>query len=234
MNRVRFKFGVTATVVAICALVLSMAGAGTAAARPIGSNGVINACFKAKGKNKGALRVVSNRGGCKRLRGGWRPMSWSVNGSSGGSGQSGAPGASGGAGQAGPKGDTGPEGTQGAAGQVEKSLLETIQSQSTQINSLSKEVTDLTGEVLNLESGLSGLGVDVLDLEGDLTGLSGDVTDLEGTVDDACDQLSAVTDQSDELLGAFGDLSLNNALQILGGVLEVPTLPAALGTFECS
>jgi hypothetical protein len=205
VNRVSFKLGATATVVALCALVLSTAGVGTAAAKPLGSNGVIYACFKAKGKNKGALRVVSSPNGCRKLRG-WRPMSWSANSSTGSSGQSGGEGTRGELGQPGPKGDTGTEGKQGTAGQVEKSLTETIQSQTVQINGLTKQVTDLTG----------------------------DVTDLEKTVGDACDQLEVLTGRSDELLGAIGGLSVNNALQILGGLLEIPTLPAALGTFECT
>ncbi len=194
MNRVSLRIGVIATVAA-SVLFLWTAGAASAA-KFLGANGVIHACFKAKGKNKGAVRVVAAKHACKRMRG-WRPLSWSANGSSGQAARVEG-------GQQGPQGNPGPEGKAGqagAAGQVEKSLLETVQSQTTQINALSAQVTDLSGKVL----------------------------DLEGTVGDTCDQLELLTDQSNEIL----DSLLGSTVAVLGNLLNVPSPPEELATFEC-
>jgi hypothetical protein len=200
VNRVNFRIGAIATVAALSALFLSTA-VPAGAAKP-GKSGVIYACFKAKGKNKGSLRVVASKRGCKKMRG-WRPLSWTVNGSGARVGQ----------GQAGAQGHPGPEGKQGqagAAGQVEQSLLETIENQTTQINALSADVSDLTDEVLSLE---------------------GDLGELEGTVGDTCAQLSVLTDQTDEVLESLLGASIGG---IVGGVFNVPSPPDPLGAFECT
>ncbi len=137
-------------------------------AQSIGKGGVIYSCFKAKGKNKGALRVVPSKRGCLRMRG-WRPLSWSAIAGSSASGQGSAQG------QQGPQGNPGPEGkegSQGVAGTIEKTLVDTIQAQSLQIDELTEDVTDLAAGM----------------------------TDLEGTVGDTCDQLELLTEQSNEIL----------------------------------
>jgi hypothetical protein len=170
------------------------------AAQPLGKNGVIYACVKAKGKNKGSLRVVPSKSSCRRMRG-WRPLTWSANGA-GAAGQAGSQGAAGGGGQPGPEGNPGPEGKEGAAGQVEKSLVETIQSQTVQINSLTDQVANL----------------------------SDDVVGLEGTVGETCDQLKTVTKQTDDVLDSLVGASIGGVL----AVLNVPSPPDPLGTFECA
>lgn len=228
MNRVSLKIGVIATVAALSTFLFSTAGVATAT-QPLGKNGVIYACFKAKGKNKGALRVVASKRGCKKLRGGWRPVSWSANGSSGASGQSGTQGSAGTSGERGPQGNPGPEGKegeQGLTGTVEESLVETIQTQTTQIHDLTQQVTGLSGELLGLEADLN---TQVTSLTNEVTGLTNEVLGLEDTVKSACTQLSALTDQSDELIGKVGGIELLGGL----GVLKIPTLPALLGSFEC-
>lgn len=189
MNRVSLRIGVLATMAALGALLLSTAGPASAA-KPLGKDGTIYACFKAKGKNKGALRVVSRKPACRKMRG-WRPLSWSVTGPAGHEARIER-------GQQGPQGDAGAEGKvgqAGAAGQVEESLLETIEDQTTQINALTAQVAD-----------------------------------LEGTVGDACGQLSTLTDQSNEIL----DSLLGSSVAILGNLLNVPSPPDELPTFECT
>jgi hypothetical protein len=228
LNRVSLRIGVLATMAALGALLLSTAGPASAA-KPFGKDGTIHACFKAKGKNKGALRVVPSKRSCRKMRG-WRQLSWSAVGSGGASGQAGSQGAGG---RQGPQGNPGPEGkqgSQGVAGAVEKSLLDTIQAQSLQIDELTEDVTDLTGEVLSLEGNLSDLTGDLGGLEGTVGGLTGDLTAIEGTVGETCDQLSQLTTQADEIL----DSLLGSSVAILGNLLNVPSPPDPLGTFECT
>jgi len=203
VNRVSLRTGGIAAAVALSALFLSTACVANAA-QPLGKNGVIYACFKAKGKSKGALRVVPSKRSCRKMRG-WRPLSWGATGSPEASGQGASQGATGSSGQAGPKGNPGPEGKEGAqgiAGQVEKSLLDTIDTQTTKINDLTKQVTDLSTEV----------------------------GDLEDTVDETCTQLTTVTKQADEVLESLLGTSVGG---ILGAVLNVPSPPDPLGEFEC-
>lgn len=241
MNRVSLRIGVIVSVAALSVLCLSTAGVATAA-QPFAKDGVVHACVKAKGKNRGALRVVPTAGGCKRLRG-WRPVSWSANGSSGAAGQNGSQGTGGSSGAQGPQGNSGPEGKegqQGVTGQVEKSLVDTIQTQSVKIDELTDEVTDLTGEVLNLEGdlgdlsgGLAGVEGGLGDLEGEVTNLTGGLVDLEGTVGETCSQLTTLTGQADEIVDGVSTLELNNALKLINALITFPNLPGPLGTFEC-
>jgi hypothetical protein len=227
LNRVSLRIGVFATMAALSALLLSTAGPASAA-QPFGKDGTIYACFKAKGKNKGALRVVPSKRSCRKMRG-WRPMSWSAVDSGDASGQIGSQGTGGLQGQQGNPGPEGKQGSQGVAGTVEKSLVDTIQAQSLQIDELTEDVTDLAGEVLTLEGDLSDLTGGLGDVEGDVGNLSAGLTDLEGTVGDSCEQLSTLTDQSDEIL----DSLLGSSVAILGNLLNVPSPPDPLGTFEC-
>lgn len=241
MNRLTFKLGAIATL-ALGVLALS-AGAALAKSQPVGKNGVIYACFKAQGKNKGALRVVPTANGCRKLHG-WRPVSWSAIGSSGAGGQSGSQGANGAGGNngaAGSQGSAGPEGKegqQGAASTVEKSLLETVNTQTSEINSLTKQVTDLADEVLNLEgdvtNGLLDLEGDLsnglLDMEGNVTDLGDELLDVEKTVGETCTQLTAVTKQANEILTSL----LGSSVAVLGNLINVPSPPGQLGAFKCN
>jgi hypothetical protein len=198
-------------------------------AQSIGKDGVIYSCFKAKGKNKGSLRVVPSKRSCRKMRG-WRPLSWSAVGASGASGQAGSQDAGG---QPGPQGNPGPEGkqgSQGTAGTVEKSLVDTIQAQSLQIDELTEDVTDLADEVLTLEGGLTSVTDGLGDVEGDVGNLSTGLTNLEGTVGGTCEQLSTLTDQSNEIL----DSLLGSSVAVLGNLLNVPSPPDELEPFECT
>ncbi len=223
MNQVslegRSVLGVCAAALVLLAALFAWPGE-AGAAQPYGAGGVVNACYKAKGKERGALRLVKSSRGCKRMRG-WRRVSWGAVGPPGASAptESGATGNGqhGPVGPTGPAGQTGPQGEPGApglVGGVEQSLLDTIQNQADQIAALTAQVNGLTG--------------DLGDVEGLVNGLSGDVTDLEGVVAGACDQIDLLSEQSDSLLDAIGGLS------ILGGIVEliIPSLPDPLGTFE--
>lgn len=248
MNQVSLEgrsiFGIGTVGVALLAMLFAWPG-GASAAQPYTASGTVNACYKAKGKEKGALRLVKNARKCKRMRG-WRAVSWAAVGPSGAPGPadsgSSAGGSAGPSGPVGPKGDAGSPGSPGVVGELEQSLLDTIQDQSDQIAALTAQVNGLTGDLVDLEGVVGLLGGDLLgveglvtgltgdvgDVEGLVTGLTGDVTDLEGAVGDACDQVDLLTEQSDELLDVIGGLS------IIGGLVDlfIPSLPDPLGTFE--
>lgn len=246
MNRISLE---KRSALGVCTVALALLAAATAwpggadAAQPYAANGVVNACYKAKGKSKGTLRLVKSTRSCRRTRG-WRPVSWSAAGPQGApvpSGATGQPGPAGPAGSTGPEGSPGPQGEQGSAGivdGVEKSLLDTIETQADQIAALTDQVNGLTGDLVDLEGLVGGLGGDLLDVEGLVTGLTGDVGSLEGSVAGVCDQLGTVTERSDELLNTLENGSIGGNLPVVGsvaGLLELvltglPETP--LGTFE--
>lgn len=222
------RLAVAATAAAMLAVpLLGTASAEAASPRPFTENGVVHVCFKVRGKQRGAMRIVPHPRRCKRMRG-WRRTAWTAIGFPGPNGAPGLPGPQGATGDEGPEGDRGP---QGAAGAVEESLIETVNSQATEIEALSNQVTTLTGEVASLEGGLTGLEGTVGGLSGEVTGLGGEVDALDETVESACTQLSLLTNSTDELIGAVGGISLDTLLAV---VLEIPPLPATLGEFECA
>lgn len=225
MNRVSFRIGVVAAVAALSALFLSTAGI-AGAAQPPGKDGVIHACFKAKGKDKGSLRVVPTARRCRKLRG-WRPVSWDVDGSAGQNGSQG------GAGTPGEQGSTGSAGQEGTASTVEKTLTETIKTQSLRIDELTDQVTDLGGELLNLQTDVGDLGGGLVDLEDDVTGLDGQLATVQDTVGETCSQLETLTEQSDEIVEGVNGVDLNSALELINGLVSFPELPGTLGSFEC-
>lgn len=166
---------------------LFMAGSADAAkkkGRPFSQkSGVVYACYKVKGKNRGTVRVVKRPRACKRLRG-WRRMSWSATGHSGPVGGAGVGGTPGQQGVAGPQGS---EGSAGPAGTIEKSLIETVEVQTVQIQELTNQVSTLTGQL----------------------------TGLEATVGSVCTQLTTVTEGFDGLIGAVGGISLLGGIGVL-------------------
>jgi hypothetical protein len=184
------------------AVAVALSGPATAAAAPVGSNGVINGCYKAKGKGKrkGALRVVKPGKPCKRRKG-EKPIAWLAQGTQGAAGAPGSPGAPGGAGI--------------STDQI-LALIELVQQQADQIDQLTDRIADLEG----ILAGITNSDLD-------------EVLDSLALLDTVCDQVSALTGQSNSLLSAIGDLGLNAFLINLGGALNIPTLPAALDPFNC-
>jgi hypothetical protein len=174
-----------------------------AGAAKIGADGTIHACYKAKGKPKGALRVVGPGKACKRKRG-ERPLSWSVA----------------------PPADTGTVSNENVY-----ALLTYIQQQQGEIQTLTSQLETVEGILDGVTNGeLSGV---ISKLEG-ITG-----ADLHGAVDavpavsSLCSQVATVTTQLDALRTVISGLGLNGILTGLGGVLNIPALPTALGAFSC-
>jgi hypothetical protein len=70
-----------------------------------------------------------------------------------------------------------------------------------------------------------------------LDGISvGTLNQLVGTlpvVSSLCSQLSTVTGQTNALRTVIAGLGLNGVLTALGGLLNIPALPAALSPFNC-
>ncbi len=214
-----------ALVLTLCCTVLA-AGAGGAGIP--NRDGTIHACVVAKGKKRGSVRLVRSVNACRKHRG-ERPLSWNASGVT----APGAPALAGPEGRSGPQGERGIQGVVGPAGQIEQSLLDTIAAQKTQIDSLTTQVQTLGQGLGDLEGVVSGVQGGLAGLEGNVGDLEGAVGDLETTVGDACAQLSAVTSQLDAVSTAIGGLSLNNALILLKGALNIPALPTPLGGFTC-
>lgn len=192
----------------IAAVALWALPAGAGAAKLIGKDGKVYACYKAKGKSKGAVRLVPKKGKCKR---GEKKVSWGAAGpagESGGSGENGTNGASG------TGGETGTAGTKGLEGRI----------------------SALTTKLTSLESVLQGItNGDLVGMLAKLQGISG--TQLQETVaslakvNALCAQTSKVTSQADALGESLGGLKLVTGLPV---VLEtIAPIPTPLSSFAC-
>ena len=159
------------------------------AASPIAKDGKIHACYKAKGKGKGTLRLVRN--GKVKCPKKWKKVAWYANGAGFGT-PIGTPGP---AGPTGPQGERGAQGAPGTAGNV--------------------VVEDLENKVKELLTRIEGL------------------EDLIPTVQSLCTQAETLTSQVNAVETAVSGLGLNAVLTTLGGVLEIPTLPGSLPSFNC-
>jgi hypothetical protein len=116
---------------------------------------------------------------------------------------------------------------------------------------LETELSDVDTTVTSLTSNLTGVTSDVTGLTSNVTGLTSNVkgvqdvlkdvtnTELTGAVKSVpqvaalCSQAKSLTTQSNLLGTALGGLSLNGALTVLGGLLNIPVLPASLPAFTC-
>lgn len=119
---------VTLPCVLLAALAL-LVPAGSAAARPlVAKDGKIHACYKFRGKHKGALRLVHGpRVRCQKK---WRKVAWYVHPPIG---PQGAPG---------PQGVSGP---QGAPGLVDPAALEALESRVTELLSRVESLETVVG-----------------------------------------------------------------------------------------
>jgi hypothetical protein len=119
-------------------LLLTWGGEPASAAPLVGKDGKIHACYKAKGKAKGSLRVVrSAKVRCPRR---WKKVAWTAAGSAA------APAENGTAGQPGGTGGTGLPGTTPNVADLESKVTE-----------LQTKVMELLGKVGSLESVLAGV-----------------------------------------------------------------------------
>jgi hypothetical protein len=115
----------------LAALLSFLAWTGEATARPlVGKDGKIYACYKVKGKPRGALRVVKSRKA--RCRRGERKVAWTVAGATG---------------QAGPQGPHGSHGGPGASAQ--QAPLSSV---------FSEQISLLTARIDSLEKTLAVVG----------------------------------------------------------------------------
>jgi hypothetical protein len=119
----------------LCAFVL-FTSTPAAAAGIVGKDGKIHACYKAKGRGKGTLRVVrSAKAKCPKK---WKKTSWYASGQAGPQGAAGAPG---GNGETGTNGGSGLPGTTGTV----------------TVKALEDKVTELLTKVQSLETILKGI-----------------------------------------------------------------------------
>jgi hypothetical protein len=118
----------------LCAFVLFTSAPATAGI--VAKDGKIHACYKAKGKGKGTLRVVrSAKAKCPKR---WKKTAWYANGQPGPQGQAGTPGA---------PGETGTNGGSGLPG-----ITGTVT-----VKALEDKVTELLTKVQSLETILKGI-----------------------------------------------------------------------------
>lgn len=174
----------------------------------VGKDGQIHACYRVKGKPKGALRVV--RSAKARCRRGERKAAWSVAGSSGIASQ----GAQGAPGQAGANGSNGDEAALKA-----------------QIGALSLRVEALEGILQGITNN------DLTGMMGVLQGLTNEdllgAVNSVPAVESLCQQSEALTETVDDLGVGMGSLVsiLNGTL--LGPIFGTVSIPSALGAFNC-
>lgn len=149
----------------ILALLGLLAFSSTApAAPPVAKDGKIYACYKAKGKGKGALRLVRN--GKVRCQRRWKKVSWYASAVSG-------PGLVAPPGPAGPEGKTGPQGEKGTAGIV---VVETLEDKVAElltriegleelipsVQALCTQAETLTTQINAVESAVEDLGLNAV------------------------------------------------------------------------
>jgi hypothetical protein len=176
------------------------------AARIVGKDGKVYACYKTKGKAKGNVRLIPKRSHCRR---GEKKVSWNATGPGGQSGENG------GAGENGSGGETGAGGTAGLETRV-TNLLNRVETLEDKL----KGITNLAlSEVLSKLQGVSGA---------QLQQAIGAVADVNAL----CSQATVLTSQVDSLGTALGGLSLGGVIP-LGLKLLVPNLPASLPSFGC-
>jgi len=190
---IRARFPMSLLILALLAFLAF--GSTASAAPPVAKDGKIYACYKAKGKGKGTLRVVgSGKVRCPRQ---WRKVSWYATLKTFGPGPT-PPG------PAGPKGDTGAQGERGTPG-VEGNVV---------VKELEDKVTELLTRVESLEGILSGVtNTELLNAIGAVPAVGA-----------LCEQAEDLTDQTTALGSTLGSLNTLLDTLLLGfSPIEVPT-----------
>jgi hypothetical protein len=189
---------------ALVALIsLALAGSAVAAPAP-GQDGKVHACYRVKGKAKGAMRVVPANKKCRR---GERKLAWNVAGPSGTAGQTGTSGTPGAGGTSGSAGSTGSSGE----------------------TALQAKIASLTLKVEGLEGILQGVtNGDLTGTVQKLTGISGlqltETVNQVPVVKSLCTQANGLPTQVNNSLGsALSGLSLGGTIPPLLK-LTVPNL----------
>jgi hypothetical protein len=215
--RVNFRFGFgAASVVALLAVLTALFGwSAVAGASPVHKDGKIYACYRVKGKPKGAMRVLFKGKHCKR---GERRMAWIAAAPTGSSGSTGA------AGQAGGGGSNGNNGNNGANGDGESNLQAKVSTLGVKIDGLEGVLEGVTnGELTDALNTVGGID------NSELTEAVGAVPDVKSL----CGQTEELNSQMNEVTEGVEGLSLNGVLTTLGGILNVPALPELLDPYTC-
>ncbi len=193
-------------------LALSLALAGVVSAAPVGKDGKLHACYRVKGKPKGAMRVV--RGAKARCQRGERKVSWVL---AGAVSAAGAPGASGASGLSGASGSAGEAGTTSVLSKTE----------------LEERVTALTARVESLEGILQGVSNEALtEALAAVAGLSNSellaAVNSVPVVETLCEEVTGVIAQTNLLRGSVGTLVSTLSGSLLGSIFGSVGLPPAL------
>jgi hypothetical protein len=126
----------TVAVTLLVAVLLAWASAPASARSIVARDGRIHACYKAKGRTQGTLRVV--RGAKARCPRGWKKIAWNAGGAPGAAGENGGNGV----------GEPGSAGGNGASGTAATNA---------KVSSLESQVTELLTKLKSLESVLAGV-----------------------------------------------------------------------------
>jgi hypothetical protein len=205
------RIGTLGLALLVAAALCVVAVVGEADGALVGKDGRVYACYKAKGKRKGAVRLVTKKGKCHK---GEKKTSWSVAGPAGQGGENGQNGENGVGGEGGTGGEKGTAGTQG----------------------LEKQVQALTSKVASLESVLKGINPgDLTGVLGKLAGVSSGTQLQEAiaavpVVKTLCAQSGKLGEQSNAMGQVF------EGLKVLGGIglsIATPQIPQALPKFSC-
>lgn len=191
---------------AVAALLLAGLVGSASAAKPVGKDGRVYACYQVKqGKKvaKGSVRLVAKKAHCRR---GERKLNWGVAGP---------------AGPAGPAGANGVAGAQGPAGTnaLEKQVTEL----STRVESLEATLAGVTSETLTQA---------LATVDGITNAQLLETISSVADVNALCQQTEALTAQADGILGSLEETALGGVIPI-GLSLLVPNLPDELGAFSC-
>lgn len=203
-NRHRLGLVVIALLV-MAALCLGSLAESSSAARLVGKDGKVYACYRTKGKAKGSVRLVAKRAHCRH---GEKKISWGVSGPAGETGTNGSNGESGG------NGESGSNGEAGLKAQV-TSLTNKVETLEGKLKGITN--TDLTGVLSKLQ------GVSATQLQEAVTSVA-DVNAL-------CAQATKLTSQVDSLGTAIGGSTLGGLIPL--GLAAVIPLPSSLPGFAC-
>jgi hypothetical protein len=188
---IRTRFPLPLLILALLGLLTF--GSTASAAPPVAKDGKIYACYKAKGKGKGTMRLVRN--GKVRCPRKWKKVSWYAGASAGPQPLLASPG---------PKGDAGAQGEQGAAGTAGNVVVTTLED----------KVSELLTRVESLEAILSGVtNVDLLNAI--------DVVPLVANVCERTEALTDQTTALGSTLGSMN--TLLDTLLLGFSPIEVPT-----------
>jgi hypothetical protein len=164
----------------LCGLGVLLIGASASSAGIVAKDGKIHACYKAKGKGKGTLRVVRN--GKVRCPKRWKKVAWNANGPAGSQGEAGNPGSTG---EAGSNGGAGLPGTTGTV----------------TVKALEDKVAELLSKVQSLEAILKGIdnqqlqeAIAAVPVVGQLCTQSKALTEKSGELGTALEGLGTVLD----------------------------------------